>query len=386
VTFRDNIGKSLLQGVLNAQLIIELIDEGVVIGANRSDLEERIKRQENESAMDLRLSDEGWSLNSTLKPKSNSESESVRFLVHKYGKKLEGLDKGIVLRKDQVYLFKLQESLNFKDKFRLYAQASGKSSIGRLDVLTRLITDDSPIYDEINKAYRGDLFVEIIPLSFPILVKTGSSVNQLRLFRGKPGECRLSPSLLSEMETPVILDHNGELKRDSQNQLSIDLSPISCGDERACALVAKQDTKLEPIDISLKKHYDPDLYWERVPPTEDTLEMKRDRFYILRSKERFFLPDNIAVRCIAYTEGLGETRIHYAGFAHPWFSRHEDPAKKRGAPLIFEVRCHSFPVLARDGEDFARIEFYRMATPTRVINKDYDTQELKLSKCFGDWK
>jgi dCTP deaminase len=385
MSFRSSIQGSLLQGVLNLDLIVDLIDEGVVIGADRSDLKEKISKEQNESAIDLRLSDEGWALKSTLKPKSNSESESVRFLVHKYGSKLTGLNEGIVLEKDHVYLFKLQESLNLKDKFRLYAQASGKSSIGRLDILTRLIIDDSPIYDEINKPHRGDLFVEVIPLSFPILVKTGSSVNQLRLFRGKPDECRLSPDLLKEMETPVILDHNGEPKKDGQNQLSIDLSPIQCGGEQACAIVAKQGVPFDAIDISLKNHYDPTKYWERVRPTEDALEMQKDRFYILRSKERFYLPDNIAVRCIAYTEGLGETRIHYAGFAHPWFSRHEDKNKANGAPLIFEVRCHSFPVLARDGEDFARIEFYRMATPTKVINKDYDTQELKLSKCFKDW-
>jgi dCTP deaminase len=386
MAFRDEIEDSLVLGVLNLKRILQLIDEGVVIGADKTELMRKIGAEENESAIDLRLSELAWELGSTLKPRSNTESESVSYLVNKYGKKFKVSDTKTLLEKGKVYVFRLQESLNLKDKFRLSAQASGKSSIGRLDILTRLIVDDSPVYDVIKPPHRGDLYVEVIPLSFPIHVKIGDSVNQLRLFRGRPKESRLTPKLLLDMETPIILDHTGENKSASPNQLSIDLSITRCGSEHACAFVAKKCDKIDPIEISVSGRYTPEDYWERVSPQGDALQMEQDRFYILRSKERFYLPDNIAVRCVAYTENLGETRIHYAGFAHPWFSRSDRTDRKRGAPLIFEVRCHSFPVLARDGEDFARIEFYRMSDPTRVKNKNYDSQELKLSKCFDEWK
>lgn len=384
--FRDHLDESLWIGVLNIENILDLVKEGVLIGANSADLQSRVDLKQSESAIDLRLSSEGWELKSTVKPKGNADRESVRFLISKHGVQLKNVDEGVVLKRGTVYLFKLQESLNLKEQFGLSAQASGKSSIGRLDVLTRLLIDGSPVYDEVSTRYHGDLFVEIIPLSFSIIVKTGSSVNQLRFFRGTPEECRITPKLLSEMATPVILDPNGETKKLDQNHLSVDLSLVNCGSDQACAFVARQGENLDAIDISKSGFYEPERYWERKKPTEDVLEMSTDRFYILRSKERFYLPNNVAVRCVAYTENLGETRIHYAGFAHPWFSRSSERSGKKGAPLIFEVRCHSFPVLVRDGEDFARIEFYRMIEPTYVENQNYDTQELKLSKCFHDWK
>ena len=384
--FQEALEKSLTLGVLNLGMTLKLVDEGVLRGVSKREIQNEMQKSDS-SALDLRLSNTGWRLHGTFKPKSDQAHELVEHLVEKYAEaQLSNLPTGEVLIPGSVYLIKLQESLNLNEKLNLYAQASGKSSVGRLDVLTRLLIDNSSVYDEVPKNYKGSLYAEVIPLSFPIFVKQGYSVNQLRFFHGEPSDCLLQPKLLENFggSTPIILDKNGVNKVKGIEKLSIDLSLVEIAQEKACAFVAKRDEEFEPIDLS-KKDYDPRRYWNIVHPQSDSITMEKDSFYILRSKERFYLPNDITVRCIAYTENLGETRIHYAGFAHPWFARTGE-GKTKGAPLIFEVRCHSFKVQARDGEEFARIEFYKMAEPTIVKNPDYDPQELKLSKCFREWQ
>ncbi|MGD0037279.1 MAG: 2'-deoxycytidine 5'-triphosphate deaminase [Bacteroidota bacterium] len=379
--FKEHIRDRLSLGVLNLDHILELIDEKIVLNIDRQKLE-KYNNENKSSALDLTISNIGWEVGKSFKPQLG---EKVEGLMKKYAKgKLKRINQGVVLEKGNVYLFQIEEQLDLKNEFKLYAQASGKSSIGRLDVLTRLVIDGSPLYDEISNGYKGKMFVEIIPLSFPILIKTGNSVNQLRLFRGEPTQSKLGKYSLDEIGdgTPLILDKNGETRTCGIDKLSIDLSVIDCGGTQTCAYEAKsEDNGIEPIDLSSNSLYNPEKYWRRLPPDKGTLKMEKDHFYILRSCERFYLLEDIAVRCIAYTENLGETRIHYAGFAHPWFSR----KSKNGAPLIFEVRCHSFPIVARHKEDFARIEFYRMAEPTKVFTP-YESQELKLSKYFDAWK
>jgi deoxycytidine triphosphate deaminase len=80
-------------------------------------------------------------------------------------------------------------------------------------------------------------------------------------------------------------------------------------------------------------------------------------------------------------------RIHYAGFAHPWFGRDRKDGQV-GTPLIFEVRGHDVNVSLRDGESMARLLFYRMSEDAESADakKDYEKQNLKLSKFFSDWR
>lgn len=382
--YTERIENQLLLGVLNLTHIKELVRGGIVRNMSVENIDKELAKSDS-STIDLRISDLGWRLGSSAKPKIK---ESIESLMRNYDStKLKNLQQGEVLQPGNVYLIRIMEEVRFQKKYNLFAQASGKSSIGRLDVLTRLLVDGSPLYDLLPEAYSGPLYAEVIPLSFPILVRTGDSLNQLRLFRGKPEENKLPETRLSEMSemTPLILTEKGSHKRKEVERLSIDLTISTSGSIKASAFVARNSDKIEPIDLKAEdKSYNPRLYWEpRKMEPKGMLLMEKNRFYILRSKERFYLPQDVAVRCIAYTENLGETRIHYAGFAHPWFAR--DNPNKTGAPLIFEVRCHSFPIVARDGEDFARIEFYKMAEPT-TVKTPYDSQELKLSRYFDDWK
>jgi dCTP deaminase len=159
-----------------------------------------------------------------------------------------------------------------------------------------------------------------------------------------------------------------------------------------------EDTR-EAIDLTRKykkdddtNKYGPEEYWEIKEPSrkedENYLEIDTEEFYILRSKERFSLPDDIAVYCRAITEELGEIRIHYAGFVHPAFgsSKKRDDEGLNGAPLAFEVRGHNVKAILRDGETLARLKYYRMSqVGDPEDSADYGDQELKLSKVFKDW-
>ena len=90
------------------------------------------------------------------------------------------------------------------------------------------------------------------------------------------------------------------------------------------------------------------------------LKIEQKAFYILRSKEKIALPPTVAVYCRAMDETIGEMRIHYAGFVHPFFGLDRKDGEE-GTPLIFEVRGHNVDVSLVDGERMAKLIFYRMS-------------------------
>ncbi len=157
-----------------------------------------------------------------------------------------------------------------------------------------------------------------------------------------------------------------------------------------------------PIPVWGKGSLDPKMYWECIPSKrikgKSRFTIDPNEFYILRSKERLSLPKGVAVYCQAMDETLGEMRIHYAGFAHPFFGV-DRTDEKQGTPLIFEVRGHNVKVNLTDGEKLARLIFYRMSEDCKkpkdenqieennvqLLQGDYNEQELKLSKFFKDW-
>src|SRR5205814_838441 len=90
---------------------------------------------------------------------------------------------GAVLETNRPYLIPLIEELSLPADVR--GKANPKSSTGRLDVFTRVITDHSYRFDEIQAGYQGRLYLEVVPLSFMVRVKQGLALNQLRLAVGQ---------------------------------------------------------------------------------------------------------------------------------------------------------------------------------------------------------
>jgi dCTP deaminase len=343
------------------------------------------------SSLDLHISNKIWRLSSTAKLKKD---ECVNELIEIQAEEEFNLDqKEIILQKETVYLIKLKEKIafnKFKGNYGLYGCASGKSTIGRLDILTRLIVDYSPKYDSIPPDYNGDLYIEVIPLSFNVKLAKGISLNQLRIFLGKPELSRLNNDDLIKY-SPMLYYGKGNPVMSEVDTLRVNLKPDNKYNDKPIAFLAKAETKtfkLKDLDLTLDENsHDPHLFWEMEPHSKrDDLKMNINRFYILRSLERLLLPENIAVTCVAYTENLGELRIHYAGFAHPNFGHdRKDENSTIGAPLIFEARCHSFSVRIRHKEQFARIEYYKMSKSTDYPS-GYTEQELTLSKFFKKWE
>jgi dCTP deaminase len=243
------------------------------------------------------------------------------------------------------------------------------------------------------------MFLEITPITFNVRVKVGEPLSQLRLFYYHPDISRMKGK---ELYKCLLRRQDQESVEDET--LSVDLSGTEVfGESKSVyrsniAAFKGKEEKDAPID--LWKHEktgrpDPNDYWEcREANRKKRLLVEKDRFYILKSKERLCLPEGIAVYCRAIDEAIGEMRIHYAGFAHPFFGK-DRKDEKEGTPLIFEVRGHNINVNLVDDERLARLAFYRMSRDCKKPDPedcekgeeedDYNEQELRLSKFFRTW-
>lgn len=373
-------------GALNDTQLVELVKNEFVRSFELKEKDSCVYIDIDGSSIDLHLSNEAWEVKSTAKVNNKQKVES---LINVQKKNSIDINSDI-LKKDHIYIVKLKEKVSF-DKFNgrygLYGRVSGKSSIGRLDILTRLIIDYYPKYDEVPPYYNGDLYIEVIPLSFDIKVKEDISLNQLRVFMGKPELSRLNVEELNHSAPMLYLDPGTPILSE-QDLLRVNLEPDQSqtiqGKNPISFRAKTDDGLLVELEKRLESH-NPTDFWipEFKDASNDDLSMEHGNFYILRSLERMFLPNDVAVTCVAYTENLGELRIHYAGFAHPNFGRFRED-DQIGAPLIFEARCHSFNITVRNKERFAKIEYYKMSLPTN-LRSGYSDQELKLSNYFKKW-
>jgi dCTP deaminase len=293
-------------------------------------------------------------------------------------------------------VFKLKERLSTKLKdSNIHGQATAKSSVGRVDVLARLIVDGMHNYEGFDastwKEGNGAMFLEITPMTFPVRVKVGRSLSQLRLFQGRPEHSEMHGK---ELYSAVLVPDGGSSADDC---LRVDLKNVRVGGQKAAAFRAKIENEA-PVNLWVQKDKkgnpvnrpDPDHYWEPQTSKDGHFRVTHRNFYILRSKERMKLPRGVCVYCRANDETIGEMRIHYAGFAHPYFGHPTKPHQLPGTPLIFEVRGHDVDVVLNDNEPLARLQFYRMSQdckhpPDPKKLSPYNDQTLKLSQFFDDF-
>jgi dCTP deaminase len=340
------------------------------------------------SAIDLTLSSEGYQmLEGCIKPFGQSYSQILQ--NHNFATRMRPRD-SFVLEPKNTYVFRLNERLGPKllTSKAIYGQATARSSVGRVDVLARLIVDGMNSYEGFTPSdlqqTTGEMYLEITPITFRVRVKENIALSQLRLFYGKPEDCEIKAQ---ELFGTVLKNSNF-----NDGSLSVDLS----NDEEigGCAFRAipnqRDVVSLWRVPITNTKKL-----WELMKssevPTEgepkNSIRLKKNAFHILRSKEKISLPGGIAVYCRAIDETIGEMRIHYAGFVHPFFGRERDD-KKTGTSLIFEVRGHDVKVRLTDGEKMAKLIFYRISEDCekkrkkQVKKSGYENQTLKLSEFF----
>jgi dCTP deaminase len=354
-------------GVLNAGQIESEIARGAVILARGES-----ERQIQPASIDLTLAARGWRVRASFLPPPG-RSVAARLADGLMMQEID-LSRGAVLERGCVYLIELAESLALTPD--VAASANPKSSTGRIDVFVRLVVDAGAgrrvAFDEVPPGYKGPLYAEISPRTFSILAREGSSLNQLRLKRGSP---RLSDAELAALhgQEPLI---EGPADIEGGLGLSVDLRPAS----GPVGWRARRHAAL--IDVDKTGALDPDDFFEAIPaPRSGFIILDPDEFYILASREALAVPPDYAAEMTPISPGLGEFRVHYAGFFDPGFGW------KAPSRAVLEVRSHDAAFVLEHGQLVARLVYEKMAArPARLygegVRSNYQGQGLKLSKHF----
>jgi dCTP deaminase len=286
------------------------------------------------------------------------------------------LSAGAVLETGCVYLVPLMEELALPKG--ISGIANPKSSTGRLDVFTRLIADGSEAFDRLEAGYRGQLYAEISPRSFSVLVRAGSRLNQLRL--------RAGASLLDDSALARLQVEEGLVAGAADIENGIALRADLAGEDAGGLVGYRAKRHAGLVDVDQVGVYDPTEFWDPLFTRPGKgLVLDPNEFYILASKEAVHVPPGHAAEMVPFNPLVGEFRVHYAGFFDPGFGH--AGADGAGARAVLEVRSHEVPFILEDGQIVGRLVYERLAgTPSRLygqgIGSSYQRQGLKLSKHF----
>ena len=372
-------------GILPAQAIRALVEAGAIRAALPL-----ASGQIQPASIDLRLGDVAWRVRASFLPAPGASVESKLddLALHKID-----LSHSAVLETGCVYVVPLLESLALPG--RIAAAANPKSSTGRLDVFTRVIADGVHAFDTMPAGYSGRLYAEICPQTFPIVVRRGSYLSQLRLRVGDPVE---SDEVLRALHARAGLVAGGIEDIRGGVALSVDLAG---GADGLVGWRAKRHTGI--VDVDRAGSCATLDYWEPIhtrpggragsaatPPVASATESRRlildpDQFYILASKEAVHVPPTHAAEMMPFDPLVGEFRVHYAGFMDPGFGH--GPAGGEGARVVLEVRSHKVPFILEHGQIVGRLVYERMTEVPEVLygadlKSNYQAQGLKLSKHF----
>jgi dCTP deaminase len=365
------------QGVLPSQLLRKAVDLGMIDAGDFKIPATSIQP----ASLDLRLGEVAYRVRSSFLPDTRPvEVKLKEFLVDELDLRRDGA----VLETGRPYIVPLLEQLELPPDVR--GKANPKSSTGRLDVFTRVITDQSFRFDEITPGYRGRLYLEVVPLSFTVRVKEGLALNQLRLSIGR---ARLSDEEIRELhqEQPLLyLDERPldatELAVSDGLFLSLDLR----GDESGRVGYRAKDFP-PPLEMARIAAYDWEDYWEPVRHEEhDRVLLAPERFYLLLSQEAVQIPPGYAAEMTAYDPTSGELRTHYAGFFDPGFG-YDSEERFHGSRAALEVRAHDVPFVIEHRQRVCRLSFERMIERPDVLYGEslgsaYQGQVDTLSKHF----
>ena len=271
---------------------------------------------------------------------------------------------GAILERNRPYLIPLLESVRLP--VGIHGRTNPKSSTGRLDIFTRVITNSSDRFDDIEEGYEGPMYLEVFSRSFTIKVKTRLSLNQIRLFKGD-SQCPRGEVQSIHDDRPIILSqgrqssHLTSISPDNSVGLSVDLGNAGIGRGNRIGYRARENSKL--LDLSKTNNYDPGEFWDPVFPDKDqSLILEPEKFYLLSSSESVSIPPELAAEMTAYDASSGEIRTHYAGFFDPGFGYGED-GRLGGVPPVLEVRAHDVPFMIGPGQKVGTLTFERMLEP-----------------------
>jgi len=384
----DNVERSLFpemydqeggDGILPWQEITRMVKTGRISAI--PDVEES---QIQPASIDLRLGPKAYRVQgSFLKGRSATLLTRVQELVDDTIDLTQPMPP--LLERGVVYIIPLLERLNLPQD--VHGFANPKSTTGRLDIFTKLITECGDEFDKVPKQYSGELYLEVSSRTFPIRVRAGMKLNQLRFVRGNP-EQRLRNGALRDLAKhhPLVYGPDGRPSTDHIGdgvEITVDLA--GDGDSPIVAYKAKESQRA--IELDKIDHYDPEDYWEAFStPRRGYIILDTNGFYLLASKSKVSVPLTHAAEMVAYDSSMGEFRVHYAGFFDPGFGYGAN-GEIPGTKAVLEVRAYEVPILLEDDHLVGKLNYYPMAgTPKRVygasIGSSYQQQGLALSKQF----
>jgi dCTP deaminase len=371
----DIIGR---RGILPCQFIEHLVQRRVITSTDGAPL---AADQIQPSSIDLRLGSKAWRVRASFLPgaKRTVQQQLKIDSLQKFD-----LNRDVVLERGCVYVVELQESLKLPNI--LSAIANPKSSTGRLDVFTRLITDKSEVFDYVETGYQGPLYAEISPRTFSILVRKGARLNQLRFLRRSGSQDRYYRPTLDDKDLRKLhAEHqlvDGKATIRNGLNVRVDLR----GRKPGSIIGYRAQRHSAIIDIEKKAAHKISDFWEPIRSRKNgRLILDPGEFYILASKERLKVPPAYAAEMVPMDPMMGEFRAHYAGFFDPGFGCSSGGGP--GSKAVLEVRSHDVPFFLEDGQIIARLVYEDLAAPpARVYGQDigshYQGQSLKLSKHF----
>jgi dCTP deaminase len=338
------------------------------------------------ASLDLRLGDVAYRLRCSFLP----DDEPVESALRRYEMgRIDLAGAGGILEQNRPYLVPLVEQLDLPPD--VSAKANPKSSTGRLDIFTRVITDNSFMFDEVSRGYRGRLYLEIVPRTFTIRLHPGLSLNQLRLMRGHTG---LADDEIRRLHaaTPLLYRNGVALTGDQiavSNGLFMGLHLGREAGQEVIGYRAKENSEL--IDLSKTDHYAVRAFWEEVLSEGSKhgarIVLHPEKFYLLLSEDSVAIPPDYAAEMTAYDPTSGELRTHYAGFFDPGFGYDPEVSAFTGSRAALEVRAHDVPFAVEHGQNICKLSFERMIEPPDrlygyALDSNYQGQEVALSKHF----
>ena len=357
-------------GALASQHIKELIAQGAIAMPQEPDAD-----QIQPASLDLRLGSVAYRVRSSFLP---GKDRTVTDCLDSMTMHSVDLRHGSVLEKSCVYIVPLQESLKLPE--HLSAAGNPKSSTGRLDVFTRLITDYGVEFEQVPAGYEGPLYAEIAPLTFSVLVRQGSRLSQLRV---RSGEFAIDDQSHFRLQNEQRLVDQDLTATQVKNGVPVSVDLVGANNDGLIGYRAKRHSGV--VDMDAPGAHQIAEYWEPLYSRSKQLILDPGEFYILVSKEAVHVPFDYAAEMVAYDTLVGEFRVHYAGFFDPGFGAPE--AGGLGSKAVLEVRSFDVPFLLEDGQNVGRLVYEKMLeTPDRIygqgVPSNYQSQGLKLSKHF----